>query len=75
MNTMTGQTDRLGELVINRDGHVSGPRYGQVYTAPAGEKGYIAGVRNKAAGDQLYARVWRATVEEAEDYLVEKRAY
>ena len=68
----TQQTEKLGKLVANMDGNCRGPRYGQVYTAPEGEKGFIAGYRNQASeGVGLMGRKWFATQKQAEDYAVQ----
>lgn len=74
--TITCGTNNLGSLVLSRDGHTAGPYYGEVYTAPSGQHGYIAGVRNKAAlGIGLYQRAWFSTRTAAEDYIAALGAY
>ena len=40
---------KLGKLITTHDGRCRGPRYGEVYTAAAGETGFIAGYRSHAA--------------------------
>lgn len=69
--TEINQTERLGKLISTEDGRTSGPRYGEVYTAPAGEKGYIAGYRTHAnEGLGLIGRKWFATLKAAQNYAV-----
>lgn len=72
MMNATQQVETLGKLVYNQDGRGAGPRYGQVYTAPEGDHGFIAGYRrhdNEGLG--LLGRKWFATKKAAQDYAVE----
>lgn len=68
-------TSELGTLIVNRDGRTPGPRYGQIYTAPQGQRGYIALVRNRAAGNHAYEHESFATLAQAQDYLCRIGAY
>ena len=72
MTTATNQTETLGKLISTQDGHTGGPCYGECYTAPAGEHGYIAGYRrHDAAGLGLIGRKWFASKKDALDYMVQ----
>lgn len=63
---------KLGKLVSSEEGKVRGPSYGQVYTAPAGGKGYIAGYRSRVAiGQGLMGAQAFATLKAAQDYAVQ----
>jgi len=67
--TATQQIDKLGKLISNQDGRCGGPRYGQVYTAPEGDHGFIEGYRRKDnEGLGLIGRKWFATRKAALDY-------
>ncbi len=58
----------LGKLISTQDGRCSGPSYGEVYTAPKGQSGYIAGYRNKSClGLGLMGREWHATMRAAQE--------
>ncbi len=66
------QTTKLGKLVSSEAGKCAGPKYGEVYTAPAGEHGYIAGYRSTAnVGLGLMSRKWFPTLRQAQDYSVQ----
>lgn len=68
---MTTATKKLGKLITTHDGRCAGPRYGEVYTAPAGEQGYYAGYRSHAvAGLGLMGVKHFATLKAAQDYAV-----
>jgi hypothetical protein len=63
------QTEKLGKMIMNNEGRTAGPKYGQVFTAPAGEHGFIAGYRrtdNEGLG--LIGREWFAKKRDAENY-------
>lgn len=65
-------TNEIGKLITTHEGKCRGPRYGEVYTAPAGEKGFVAGYRSHAnRGLGLIGREWFATQKEAQDYAVQ----
>lgn len=65
-------TTKVGKLISTQDGRVRGPRYGEVYTAPAGGKGYYAGYRSHAnPGLGLMGVEHFDTLRVAEDYAVQ----
>ena len=69
--TTANQTENLGKLISTQDGRTGGPCYGECYTAPAGEQGFIAGYRRRdAAGLGLIGREWFAKKQAALDYMV-----
>lgn len=62
----------VGKLISSEDGKVRGPRYGLVYTAPAGGKGYVAGYRTRVAPNaKLMGAQTFATLKAAQDYAVQ----
>ena len=42
-------TATLGTLISSLSGYCAGPEYGEVYTAPQGQSGFIAGYRTSAS--------------------------
>ena len=72
MTTETRQTEKLGKLITSHSGKCRGPRYGEVYTAPQGEAGFIAGYRSHASeGLGLMGREWFAKQKDSQDYAVQ----
>lgn len=69
-------TTKLGKLISSEEGKCRGPRYGQVYTAPAGEKGFVAGCKNTSCLSLglLYAERF-PTLSDAQDYAVSLTDY
>ena len=73
MTMQANQTEKLGTLITTHNGRCHGPRYGEVYTAPKGEQGYIAGYCSHASqGLGLIGREWFATLKEAQIYALTK---
>lgn len=72
MSTMNAnQVENLGKLIYSLEGRCRGPKFGEVYTAPAGEQGFIAGYRSTAvSGIGLVGRKWFATRKAAQDFAV-----
>ena len=68
---MTATATKIGKLITTHDGRCHGPHYGEVYTAPAGEKGYYAGYRSHAnAGLGLMGVRYFDRLQDAQDYAV-----
>ena len=62
---------KIGKLISSQEGKCKGPCYGQIYTAPAGEKGYVAGYRSFAVSGQGLMGIENfATLKAAQDYAV-----
>lgn len=68
----TSKTDRnplksgLGTCIKTYSGRTKGPHYGEAYTAPEGEQGYISGYRSThSEGLGLMSRQHHATADEA----------
>ncbi len=75
MTTQTTST-KVGKLILHRDGHTGRPQFGEIYTAPAGEKGFVAGYRDHAnLGLGLLSIERFATLAAAEQYLVDLGVY
>lgn len=65
-------TIKAGKLITTYDGKCRGPRYGEVYTASAGEKGYVAGYRTHASAGLGLLGVERFdSLKAAQDYAVQ----
>jgi hypothetical protein len=61
-------TTKLGKCITSYDGRCTGPRYGEVYTVPAGYEGYVSGARSHASPSLgLMEPQWHNTLEEAKD--------
>lgn len=67
INTSGTQT---GKLITSHQGRCRGPRYGEVYTAPAGHAGYVSGRRNDTVPGRLMDCEWHATQAAAQDRAV-----
>ena len=61
----------LGTLISSENGRCGGPQYGEVYTAPKGQKGYIAGYRrHDCVGAGLMGIERFETLQAAQSYSI-----
>lgn len=63
---------KTGKMIETMDGKTSYPTFGEVYTAAAGGKGYVAGYKNRTCLSQgLMGAKEFASLRKAQDYAVQ----